>query len=549
MNPMIPATEANPMAASPMVSHIPPEADQAAMRLDFLFMHIVQHQGTFDLAYSQLEPDMLANNREMHYRHVWRCIKAHWDEFGRIPAYESLCTAALPAVAEDSIAKMSKAVKDMIIEQTETLLAFMYAPEHNAENLEVEFATAILRELLIDRGPELEIRRAVASAATSMITNLPDIVQRAQKRIEDITSLGTIQEETTTVPKVWEQVAVPRVPCGVEWVDTIMGGGAEPGNCMVIMGPTGGGKTTTSMQIAVTAAALQPIDPNPGLVVFISYEDDMRMIQIRATSCGANVLKDSLRDAKSGVSFSSVGNLKPYEQSLYGAGIPKHERLGEIERIKMAEPWLDKYLHLVDFHDPAKGGRGGIPEVRARLMALQEKHGLPIKTVVLDWAGTLVTNYLQGIGISADGSRMSLELQDLVRKCKHELGIPFGCTVWIPHQLTGKCNKASPSTFPHHADAQWCSTFSDHATYAFVLGTKDKEHSIVQFGATKTRHGETPGPIILKVDGAFCRMVDVTKQFSVDRISGRLVPQKDAAKFHVSDAAIEAVSSDVNSDR
>ena len=86
--------------------------------------------------------------------------------------------------------------------------------------------------------------------------------------------------------------------------------------------------------------------------------------------------------------------------------------------------------------------------------------------------------------------------------------------------------------------------FSDHAWYAFVLGTKDAEHSVVQFGATKTRHGETPSPTILKLDGAMCRMVDASQHFMIDSMSNRLQPRSDTSRLYDGGAHSAA---DVNS--
>lgn len=522
---------------NPMVADMS-EGELLQIRVEYLLMHIVRHRGTFDLAYDQLDPDMFSKPSEMPYRHIWRCTKEYYDKHGELPNYEALSVAALEAVGEDPITCMDDKVGQGLIDATLDILTWIFDPER-LDQITPSAARDILQDILISRGPEHEIRRAIQASSGKSIRNLPAIVSKMQRRIEDIQSLGAVEESVSIVPETWDQIVVPKMATGVEWVDRIMEGGGEPGNCNVIIGPTGGGKTTTAMQLAVSTARLQHQiatrrkEGEPGSVVFVSYEDDLRMLQIRANSYGAEVLKNRLRDKKPGEQLSTVGNLEPYEQAMYANdGTSASEQLGECERLEQAKPWLSKYLHPVDHHDPAKGGRGGIPEVKAKLTALQDKTGMPIKMVVLDWAGNLVSNQLQGQDGSVDGSKMSLHLQNLVNIAKHELAAPFGCTVWIPHQLTGRVNKLSPAYFPHHSDSQWCSTFADHAWYAFVLGTKDKEHSVCQFGATKTRHGETPAPVILKIDGAFCRMVDVSQHFQIDKITGRLSPATDANKFY-----------------
>lgn len=511
----------------------------SGLAIEFLFMHAVQDPAIWHLCRTELQPDMLFKPSEMAHRHIWRRIIEYYDEHARMPGYEALSMQALLDIENDPLARADPETGGKILENAAAALSFMYDTKINPpESLEPWAAKEVLRQILTDRGPEEELRRAVTYAVGQRIVNLPELVEKAQRRIVDIAALGRAEEERTTLPTTWATVAKPKWPTGVEFVDNIMGGGSAPGDCNVIIGPSGGGKTTLAMQIACSTARLQSqlarrgVDGKPGLVVFVSYEDDREMLQIRAASYSARVQKDRLRFLKDDADLSRTGRLEDYEKALYGNGGNSAEMLGEIERLDEVRPWIDKYLVLVDYHDPIKGGRGHVTEVAQKLTAVQQDRGMPIRMVILDWGGNLVANYLQATEGRIDSGGMSLQLQNLINRAKQELASPFNCTVWVPHQLKGALNDRPPAKLPHHSEAQWCSSFSDHAWYAFVLGSKDKEHNVCQFGATKTRHGETPAPVILKIDGALCAMRDVSQHFAVDAITRRLAPITDVSKFH-----------------
>lgn len=253
-----------------------------------------------------------------------------------------------------------------------------------------------------------------------------------------------------------------------------------------------------------------------GLVVVVGYEDSKRMMQIRAASCGAHVPKNKLRELKSYDELTTTGRLDQYELDMYRGLGQQRDLLGEQERLEQARVWLDKNLYLLDFHDPKNGGRGHITEIRQKLLAIQDKRKMPIRAVMIDWAGEMIRNYLIATGRPYDGGTMALELAGLLHKAKSEIAVPFDCTVWVAHQLRGASCKQPPSYIPHHSEAQWCTSFADNAWFAFCLGTKDTEHNVCQLVASKTRHGESSPPVICKIDGGFCRMVDVSTVFEVD---------------------------------
>lgn len=506
--------------------------------IEFTLMHIARCEKVFHAARLHLKPAHFSKLGESTYRVVWSAILDYYERNQELPSYHALSTRVLNVVTTAPTPGTAD-MQDAAVEDARDLVEWMYDKTKYPDNdLTPDEALETLREILLDRETGEAIRNAVLHSGGKHIHDLPKLLERQQRKVEEISAIGRAEDDDTTIPDNWDEVIRPRWPTGVPFIDRIMEGGCEAGDCNVIIGPTGGGKTTTSMQIACSMARLQTTYalPNseiePGLVVFIGYEDGKRMMQIRAGSCAAYVLKNRLRSSReSGLKLSTVGNLEPYEQIMYAGTPTTIERLGEQERLEEVKPWLNKYLALVDYHDPRNGGRGHVTEIRQKLTALQQKRGLPIRAVFIDWAGEMIRNYLMAEYGKVESSTMALELAGLIHRCKSEIAAPFNTTVWVAHQMAGRFTGMPPARKPHHSEAQWCTSFADNAWFAFCLGNKDAEHGVCQFVASKTRHGESGAPVLLKINGAFCRMEDVSDKFKPDHAGLRLLPRDDVDRI------------------
>jgi len=497
--------------------------------IEFLLLHASRDREVYYAVRQHLEPEHLGFPQELPYRVYLKALYEYFDKYNRLPNRQSIWIRvidelnAMPNLHAD-VFKVAEGVMDWIFDENVNPIS----------SFEPDAALDILRKVLVDRGPGRRLKDAVARAGYSHINDLPKLVLAAQKQIEVIETIGRVNEEET-IPMEWDQVARPRWPTGVSFIDRAMEGGSEPGDVNVIIGATGGGKTTLSMQMAVSIARIQNQiemtgDGEPGLVVFISYEDNRRMLQIRAVSCAAQVPKNQLRFMQE--PLSTTGNLKSYEQTMYRAAPATGELLGERERLQAARGWLNRYMKFVDFHDGKEGGGGGVMEARQRLLAIQGKSDIPIRTVVLDWAGLMVRKHLLETNRQVDGSNMAVMLGGLVAELKEQVAAEFNCTVWLPHQLRGQATGRSPSVAPNHNEAEWCASFANMAWYAFCIGTKDKQHNVCQLVATKTRHGEGMPPAIVRVDGGFCKLTDVSDQFEPDHVRRQIVPRDDVANYH-----------------
>lgn len=513
-----------------------PGLEQAGVSIhtvEQVLQHAARCSEVFFAAKQSLKIEYFFEANELAHRYIWAGILAYYDQFGELPKAGPLSEIVL------SLMTFAPEVQEPAIESANAVIEWMFDPRQCPDSyLTPHQALVSLKKLVLEKTAGQRVRDAVMRAAGGPLTSVPRLIEQLQKDLDSAANIDSKQDSDETMPADPSTSSKPPIPTGVPFIDQIMGGGSQAGDVNVIIGPTGGGKTTLAMQICVSIGEMQQTfeaepDKEPGLVVFFSYEDNKEMMRVRAASCAAQINKDRLRFLKNYDELSTTGNLQDYEKQMYRYQKKTDDLLGEKERYAAIRPWMNKYVRLVDFHDPSLGGSGGVDEVRQHLHSLQDKAGLPIKTVFLDWAGQMVRNNLQMTKGSVEGSAMALALGGLVGEINRHIVSNFNCTVWVPHQLKGQACKRPPAALPHHSEAEWCASFAHNAWFAFVLGTKDSTHSVCQLSATKTRHSTTGTPFICKIDGAFCRLVNVSQHFTIDKVSRMLMPQREAANIQI----------------
>lgn len=499
--------------------------------IEQVLLHAVRNERVFQEARVHLRPEHFYRADEAVYRALWIELLAYYDRHSELPPYTVLHAAVChnvehtPGLPGEGLVVANELV-GWIFEQPESEL-------RPAE------ALSQLRDLLIEREAEQRLRNMLAGGRAY---NLPDIIQQTQHRLETLSAIGQVLDDST-MPTSWTELQGPQWPTGVGFVDAFMEGGETPKNVNILLGPTGGGKTTLMVQLCVSIGRRQ-VDiaarqgGTPGLSVFFGYEEPKLLTQTRIAANAATVKQARLRFESN--NLSRRGQLADYERELFhGQDLRTHP--GELERLETARVWVDKYIRIRDFHASVDGGRGGLPEVRQHLLGMRDKAGIPIRAVFLDWAGELVRRKLLTTSAVVDSARMAMELSGLVAEAK-TIASDFNCTVWIAHQLKGTVTSNKPGWLPHHSHAKNCTSFADNACFAICLGSKDLVSSCVRCVASKTRHAASSLPIICRIEGDLCRLVDVTENYLVDPLSHSIVPREGTAgrREHVDPAIFAA---------
>ena len=352
---------------------------------------------------------------------------------------------------------------------------------------------------------------------------LPQIISEIEQRLSDIDNLGQLPDGQIT-DDLWITAKREGFKTGLSFVDSCIL--TYPGDVNVILGPTGGGKTTLSLQLLTSSARHEYHNQkdNCGLYIYFGYEDDISEANRKIISYAAKIRRESLANISTLDQLSTSNRLLPYEEKFYlkNANVP---RRGERERLESIRPFLTECIRTFNYsgsRDQNKQafGHGGIPEIRDHLEHIHKQTGKPIRMVVIDWAGMVVRRHLQKLGRALDRN-IVLELESFVDRVHCEIASPFNCIVFVVHQLRGCVSKQSPISHVSHADAAWCSNFAVNAWNVVCLGPKDTESGAFTLSWTKTRRSATPQHVICRMHENFWQLVQ-DDDYYVDTISKRI---------------------------
>jgi hypothetical protein len=244
------------------------------------------------------------------------------------------------------------------------------------------------------------------------------------------------------------------LPTGVPFLNDWMRGGSLPGEVEVVLSSTGVGKTTLGIQILVASARAAEEQAAAGgkgrLNVYADYAEGADSIEERMVRLAARV-----------------------PRSAY------HSQGGTI----CVPEWLRRYAYYIDTRS-SRAAYGGLHGLVDFLHWLQQESGLAFGNVVIDDAEGAVESYLQSAG-GRDPATQRQHLSTYVERVRDQIAVPFGCTVWVLHQIDGRYGKVPAHKGLHHHHAMNCPGFAHHADFAFVFGNKDEKHNTALISCTQ----------------------------------------------------------------
>lgn len=515
------------------------KARLTTQQIDFCMLHIIRTPELFAYAKQHLRAIDFSQTTELHYSIVWAAaLTAAERSNGVMPFQGAELIMAMEVLSriDNASNQVTKAVSDLAV----GLVAWIY--QFTDDQLNPGYYKELVQDLIIERTVIGEMAKELTLAKdigrpVDVAESLGKYSQKLQSVLIDSSKAGK-----TAFPDNFKPKKLGKMSTGVPWLDGFMNGGQAGGEVYTLLGPTGLGKTTTGVMLCTSSARVWNAAyfrgelPKRKISCMFSWEQDIERLMLRFWSYAAQIDSSRLElYADEVVKLSTRGKPEPYElkefeEAIRTEGIDNWDC--EYERLSAASRELKDIVRIFDFSGAdeknSKQGEGGLDEVAASLNNLVNE-GFEIGTVVLDYAGAAVRRQMSAK--NEDPDRIRHRLANFCNEARFKIALPFNCPVWAFHQLNTEANRRTPTAKQHHSYASECGNFSENAWFAFVFGTKDESNNITSLHCSKERRARGgKADVILRIEGNYCRMSDVSDKFTHDTGIHRFVPKDHAAR-------------------
>lgn len=521
-------TGANPSRSRPIVS-VPAMQPVA---IEFLFIMCAGNAQLFTDAQRLLEPQHFDGPQETPLRITWEAMRRSFATT-RAFSFEALDHYAREYLAENptELHLLSEEAFHILFRNDNQGLLYAIAyPDIPISEPNLLLARSHMQRLANERTVVNHLRR-ILDPNKPGVPEIGDALRVVSERADSIKVLNQIPIVDMT-PAFGSPVkpAAEYTPTGMSVIDSRFGG-QRVGDVNGILGSTGSGKTTFLLHLAVCCARQswlesqttgKPVAP----VLFFSAEESAEKLRPRLWSNWYSIPRGSLEGQCNWESFSTAGNLRPYELEMQ-AGQPR--QLSEYERYVMGSEELKQTFYMLDIsgsENYPEAGKGYIPEIGSYVDRITQQCGVAPKAIFIDYAGLLVERWMDMSNMAADKA-YQYGLKRFGDKCRLEITERYRTTMWVLQQLKGDSADYSPTKELTHADTGACKDFATNLAMCGILGNPDKNTGCRVMHFPKTRYkpdGATVPKAILKIHPLFSRMVDVTSQYSIDIGTRQILP-------------------------
>jgi hypothetical protein len=348
--------------------------------------------------------------------------------------------------------------------ETTTLMDFCYStPE---DQLSVSIGSKYLEVAALEK------------AKKEMLERVDQIVSAADvdSYINDVKHIYTPKSTTSTLMQPFMDIEqhlneAPKLLTGMEPLD-IISGGMSIGTVNGLLGPTGGGKTMSSIQILTEQGKRQQN------CLLMLYEQPV----------GGDVAQ-RISSRMLGVPIEEVR--KPFKQWP----LEYQQRYPELRDRYAA------YMHIKDMTASGQGCRGLADIADARQQLADIGHA-PVY-IIVDWFLPMIKRYLASASIAPSGENIRSFGYDFLDQAG-QFARDNDVIMIVTHQLDTQTSRASPRRKPVVTDAMELKSFAFNIDSCFLLGNRDKETNIAWMLSDKNRRG-APSEMLVRMNGAMAQ--------------------------------------------
>ena len=510
--------------------------------IEFVFMCCCQSPTFLAEARLAIQPHHFDEAAETHFSILWKVLCQAADAYNATMTFETLAAMLDATLVSDGRLRAEVEYDLLRADQFGLLWSMINCP---VQPMDLLHGRTVLRQFLHERAVVTPLRRFMAQGFNgSYAETLPNFLQSVQDQAERIQSMDVLPLVSVT-PARGSAIEPPNVfnRTGIPWIDQGLGG-QRVGDANGILGVTGGGKTTLAIHMAVESARTAWAEAcesqqAPGLTIFITGEEEGKKITPRVQSAAFQISRRKLETLSDWGQLSTPGNLEAYERAL---GQVQGEQLSEVERYDIGCMWLSKTFELLDFSGSEKfphAGEGYITEMVGMIDRIQQRTQQPIRSIFIDWAGTLCRRYMDANNM--DDSRLRHLLSAFGANVRRQLAERFRCTAWIMHQVKAESCDKSPTKLMHHTDSAECKAFAVELSVCGCIGVPDQATGCRYINWSKVRYVPTHNisPSILRINDTFASIDEVSHRYGVDETGLRFVTQEDLRQLAGTEATHE----------
>ena len=477
--------------------------------------------------------DLIASHHfkphETPLRLLYDALCLSFDQYGGA-TYETLADIVSNMIQQNQTIVLTEMQQEIIFRRDDQGLIWQVCNPTGIsdEAANQSFARDLLRRFANERTIVEPLRRVMNPGFNQGVPDnlheFLDVIKTQQARLSTLSAIP----EFELVPAIGAPLVQSNqfLKTGVSFIDETIGG-MRIGDANGIIGPTGGGKTTLAVHMAVEIAKQCWVESvltgkPPKIVVFITAEEQGIKLRPRIWSSFFRIPREKLETMTDFSRFTTPGNLAQYERELQSN---QEYQLSEMERYQLYGPQLASCLKVLDLSGSDEfptAGTGYVPEIVSYL----SRYSHSIAAVFIDYAGIFCERYMAAQGMDEKNYRYLLKT--FGDRCRQEISAQFGCTTWVLHQLKGSMGKSSPSKLMHHSDAGESADFANNMVVCCCLGVADTYTGCRRLNFSKVRYMASANitPPTLRINDQFAIMEDVTRLFTISP-SGQFLTMED----------------------
>lgn len=421
-----------------------------------------------ETAKTPVEPVWFVSQLGGQYWHTvaYAAIKEFCDTHDKMPTFPEFMTSFF-AVTD----KYAGAQRDVVIMELKHFVEFLYPM----------IVVDLSRSLTLARATRTEILRKC-----SLVPDSTRILQEAASLAErgDVLGATELTEQVKLSLQKHSQNSGPqsvamgdivmdassfnddgRVKLGIDFMDAVLGAGAGVYTpcTAVLLGPTGGGKTTVGNQICVAQAMM-----GHRALMVVSEQGCDPMYRARIHSCAT------------GIETSKIANRK--FDVLLAAG----DSGMDVNMVRDIQKTVDSRLHIYDMVLTPSNMPDGI---ETEIRRLKEASGDPLEVVYIDWCGKIADRIIdvgfQGRKYRSDQKREAIQYFADSMALVAARNKVF---IVLSHQLAAAQAANAATKVYTAADAMECKGIINDAQYCFIFSPRDVRTKVQLFSMTKARY-------------------------------------------------------------